>query len=223
MQNNLIIGAALSALFLNSGTFPATEFDEAPTKSAVRLRVAKATIYNVDADQSTISWNAKKVTGQHNGLVKMAKGQLSLEGNKLTGGSFVADMTTLRDIDKGEASPFNERLVTHLRGEDFFGVEKYPTSTFKITGVKPIAGAPAGEPNYTVSGDLTIKGTTKPQTFPATVSLTGDVVQATAKLSINRLDYDIKYRAAIIGTAADKIIDDTFSLDLKLVAKKTTL
>lgn len=89
--------------------------------------------------------------------------------------------------------------------------------------MKPIAGAKAGEPNYTIGGELTMKGTTKPQTFPATVNLTGDVVQATAKLSVNRLDYDIKYRAAIIGTAADKIIDDTFSLDLKIVATKTSL
>jgi polyisoprenoid-binding protein YceI len=132
-------------------------------------------------------------------------------------------MTTLRDVDKGEANPFNERLVNHLRSEDFFGVEKHPTSTFKITSVKPISGAKAGEPNYTIGGDLTIKGTTKPQTFPAMVTLTGNVVQATAKLMVNRLDYDIKYRAAIIGTAADKIIDDTFALDLKMVANKATL
>lgn len=223
MQNNLFFSAALAAVFLTGTLLPATGVRESPIKSASRRSVAKATTYTVDPAQSTISWNAKKVTGQHNGIVKMAKGELSLEGAKLTGGTFVADMTTLRDVDKGEASPFNEKLVTHLRSDDFFGVEKYPTSTFKITSVKPIAGARAGEPNYTVSGDLTIKSTTKPQTFPATVTLTGNVAQATAKLSVNRLEYDIKYRAAIIGTAADKIIDDTFALDLKLVATKTSM
>ena len=47
------------------------------------------------------------------------------------------------------------------------------------------------------------------------------ILEATAKLVVNRLTYDIKYRAAIIGTAADKIIEDTFTLDLKLVGKKS--
>jgi len=223
MQNSLFISATLISLSMTGGLLPGNIRSEVPNKSAIRHTLTKATNYTVDPAQSTISWNAKKVTGEHNGLVKIAKGQLSLEGNKLTGGTFVADMTTMRDIDKGEANPFNERLVTHLRSDDFFAVEKFPTSTFKITSVKPIAGAKAGEPNYTISGDLTMKATTKPQTFPAIVNLTGDVVQATAKLSVNRLDYDIKYRAAIIGTAADKIIDDTFSLDLKIVATKTSL
>ena len=223
MQNTLFIGAALAALSLTNSLLPTNDVGKSPQKMAIRHAVVKAATYTVDPAQSTISWNAKKVTGEHNGVVKIAKGQLNIDGNKLTGGTFVADMTSMRDVDKGEANPFNERLVNHLRSEDFFGVEKFPTSTFKITSVKPIDGAKAGEPNYTVSGELTIKSMTKPQTFPATVTLSGNVAQATAKLTINRIDYDIKYRAAIIGTAADKIIDDTFSLDLKMVATKTPL
>ncbi|GAB4037431.1 YceI family protein [Spirosoma jeollabukense] len=223
MQNSLFIGAALVALSLTNGLLPANSIGESPHKTVTRHAVAKATTYTVDPAQSAISWNAKKVTGEHNGIVKIAKGQLNMDGNKLTGGTFVADMTSMRDVDKGEANPFNERLVNHLRSEDFFAVEKFPTSTFKITSVKPIEGAKAGEPNYTVSGELTIKNTTKPQTFPASVTLSGNMAQATAKLTVNRIDYDIKYRAAIIGTAADKIIDDTFSLDLKMVATKTPL
>ncbi|QMW03110.1 YceI family protein [Spirosoma foliorum] len=223
MQNSLLISATLIPLFLTGSLLLDNHTTEVPPKSAIQHTLAKATTYTVDPAQSTISWNSKKVTGEHNGLVKIAKGQFLVDGTKLTGGTFVADMTTMRDIDKGEANPFNERLVNHLRSDDFFAVEKFPTSTFKITSVKPIDGAKAGEPNYTINGELTIKNTTKPQTFPATVTLTGNVAQATAKLTVNRIDYDIKYRAAIIGTAADKIIDDTFLLDLKLVATKSPL
>lgn len=223
MQNRLFIGGALAAVLLTGSLLPINSISEVPEKTTIRPILVKATTYTVDPSQSTISWNAKKVTGEHNGVVKIAKGQLSMDGNKLMGGTFVADMTTLRDVDKGEANPFNEKLVNHLRSDDFFSVEKNPTSTFKITSVKPIEGAKAGEPNYTVSGDLTIKGMTKPQTFPATVNLSGNTAQATATLSVSRIDYDIKYRAAIIGTAADKIIDDTFALVIKLVATKTAL
>ncbi|GAB4038958.1 YceI family protein [Spirosoma gilvum] len=223
MLNTLGASVALTALLFTSHLGPGTGGNEGQKNAAIHHHSVKATTFTVDPTQSTISWNSKKVGGQHNGIVKIAKGQLGMAGNKLTEGTFVADMTTMRDVDKGEANPFNERLVNHLKSEDFFGVEKYPTSTFTITSVKPISGAKAGEPNYTISGDLTIKNTTKPQTFPATVNLTGNMVQATAKLTVNRLDYDIKYRAAIIGTAADKIIDDTFALDLKIVAAKTSI
>jgi len=184
------------------------------------VRPAKATTYTLDTEQSKLTWNAKKVGGEHNGIIKLTKGELTVDGSKLKGGSFVADMTTIRDTDKPEP---NARLMGHLRSDDFFSVEKNPTSAFKITKATPIAGAKAGEANFTVSGDLTIKGTTKPQTFPAVVKVTGNTVEATAKLAVNRIDYDIKYRAAIIGTAADKIIEDTFSMDLKLVANKAAL
>lgn len=226
MPTNLFLWAtAVTMITLTTGRQLTATVNRMPLESIVQKSIAKPITYTVDPAQSTINWNAKKVGGQHDGSLKMAKGQFSVEGGKLVGGEFTADMTSLRDIDKGETNPFNERLVNHLRGEDFFAVEKYPTSTFKITGVKPISGAKAGEPNYTISGDLTIKGTTKPHTFPAMVSLTGNgtLMQAIAKLSVNRLDYDIKYRAAIIGTAADKIIEDTFSLNLKIVANKTPL
>ncbi len=185
--------------------------------------MVKATTYAVDASQSAIRWKSKKVGGEHIGIVKMASGQLYVDGSKLTGGTFMADMKSLRDVDKGESNPFNERLVNHLRSDDFFSVEKFPSSTFKITSATPIKGAKAGAPNYTIGGDLTIKGTTRPQTFPAVVNVSGDAVQATASFMVNRLDYDIKFRAAIIGTAADKIIDDTFLLDLKIVANKASI
>lgn len=223
MHNNIVISAAMAALVLTGGLSTAPALTEKQTHYTLASEVPKATTYAVDASQSTIRWKSKKVGGEHIGIVKMSSGQLMVDGSKLTGGTFVADMKSLRDVDKGESNPFNERLVNHLRSDDFFSVEKFPSSTFKITSAKPIKGAKAGEPNYTIGGDLTIKGTTKPQTFPAIVTISGDAVQATANFMVNRLDYDIKFRAAIIGTAADKIIDDTFLLDLKIVANKAAI
>ena len=48
----------------------------------------------------------------------------------------------------------------HLRSPDFFDVEKYPTMAFRSTKIEP-----AGQDKYKVTGDLTIKGVTKPVTF----------------------------------------------------------
>ena len=202
---------ALALVFNYSHLLAASDPGKNPAKDANLV---------VDPAKSVITWNAKKVGGEHTGNVKLAKGTLEVKSNKLTGGTFTMDMTTITDTDITNEG-MNAKLTGHLKSEDFFSVEKNPTSTFTITKVEPIAKAKAGEANYKITGDLTIKGTTNAVTFPATVTLTGNSAQATAKIEIDRTKYDIKYRAAIIGTAADKIIDDVFTIDLKLVAGKS--
>ncbi|MDQ4141146.1 MAG: YceI family protein [Bacteroidota bacterium] len=190
-----------------------------PVKKAT-TKAAAVTTLEADPAASTITWTAKKVGGQHNGTVKLSKGSLQVNGKKLVGGNFVMDMTTITDVDITNEE-FNKKLTGHLKSEDFFSVEKNPTSTFKITKAVPIAGAKAGAPNYTITGDLTIKGITNPVTFPAAIKIDGTNAEATAKVEVDRIKYDIKYRSSILGTAADKIIDDTFVMDIKLVAGKS--
>jgi polyisoprenoid-binding protein YceI len=210
---NILVSALALTFFvpntsLLAGSNPATE------------TAAKAASLPVDPAKSALTWTAKKVGGEHTGTVKVAQGNLLVKSNKLSGGAFTIDMTTITDTDITNAG-MNAKLTGHLKSEDFFSVEKNPTATFTITKAAPIANAKAGEANYKITGDLTIKGITNPITFPATVMLTGNSAQARAKIEVDRTKYDIKYRAAIIGTAADKIIDDTFSIDLKLVAGKS--
>ncbi|CCH54607.1 YceI family protein [Fibrisoma limi BUZ 3] len=219
MKANQFVAGLLSAVLLASSSLMAHSIVGSGPGETSKKVVAKAVNYTVDTEQSSLTWNAKKVGGEHTGTLKLAKGQLTAEGNKLTAGNFVIDMTTIVDTDITNPSG-NKRLTDHLKSEDFFSVEKNPTATFKITKVAPIASAKAGEPNHTVTGDLSIKGTTKSISFPAVVNVSGSRVEATGMATINRIDYDIKYRAAIIGTAADKIIDDTFTLNIKLVANK---
>ncbi|MFC5411982.1 YceI family protein [Larkinella bovis] len=214
MNTNRIFAGLLAFALLASTPLTSIAGTPGSDKRPAKV-VAKTTTYAVDTEQSTMIWNSKKVGGEHTGNIKLSKGEFVFDGKKLTAGNFTADMTTITENKN------SERVVNHLKGDDFFGVEKNPASTFKITKVDAISGAKDGQPNYNITGDLMIKGTTKPITFPAVVKVAGDAVEATAKLTVNRLDYDIKYRAAIIGTAADRIIEDTFSLDLKLVGKKS--
>lgn len=171
--------------------------------------------FPVDPAKSEVNWHATKVGGEHKGILKLAKGTLLVDGNKLKGGDFEMNMATIVDTDKDTP---NTKLTNHLRSEDFFSVEKHPSSTFRITKAEPIAKAKAGEPNYTITGDLTIKGVTHPNTFPATVKIAGNGAEATAKVTVNRIKYDIQYRSSFLGTAADKIIYDDFTIDLKIVA-----
>jgi len=217
MKKSLVASAlALSLVLTQSDVNAICE----PIKESVANPV-KSTTLIVDPAASSINWTAKKFGGAHNGTVKLAKGTLNLDGNKLTGGSFAMDMTTIKDVDITKEDS-NQKLTGHLKSEDFFSVEKYPTSTFVINKVTPIAKAKADEPNYIVTGNLTIKGITNPVTFPATVKVNGANAEAVAKIDIDRTKYDIKYRSGLLGTAADKIIEDIFTMDVKLVAGKTS-
>jgi polyisoprenoid-binding protein YceI len=160
----------------------------------------------VDATKSSISWIAKKVTGQHNGTVNLKSGVLVFKGKKLAGGTFLVDMSSLTATDiQGE---WQGKLNGHLKSEDFFGTEKFPTAAlvFKKVSVKA--------PNvYTVTGDLTIKGITNPITF----DLATTANSAATSLKIDRTKYDIKYNSAsIFSSIGDKAIADDFELAVAL-------
>jgi polyisoprenoid-binding protein YceI len=168
----------------------------------------------VDTKNSSIAWVAGKVTGSHNGTIKLASGNLMFEGNNLKAGSFGIDMSTIAISDlKGTA---NQNLLKHLKGEDFFAVADHPTSKFEITRISP-----AGADRVNVTGNLTIKGITNALTFPATVKRQKDAVVAVAKgVKVDRTKYDIKYRSKnFFGDIGDKAIDDEFELAINIVAK----
>lgn len=59
-------------------------------------------------------------------------------------------------------------LTEHLRSADFFDADKFPTATFKSTKVEA-----AGEGKLKVTGDLTVKGTTKPVVLDVTLNKSG--------------------------------------------------
>ena len=171
----------------------------------------KADTYTVDLTKSTISWEGKKLVGGHNGSVDLTAGSLVFTGKKLTGGGFIANMTTIKDEGKSAI------LEKHLKADDFFGVDKFPAANFVV---KKVEGNGA---NVNVTGDLTIKGVTNSITFPATLAWNADKsVTATAdKIAIDRTKYGIKFRSKSIFTdIGDKMIEDNFTLSVKLVAKK---
>ena len=109
----------------------------------------------VKTEESKVVWKGYKVTGSHEGTISLKSGFLSFEEDKLVGGEFVMDMTSLLCTDlEGE---YKGKLEGHLKSDDFFGTATYPTASLMITDVEA-----NGKNSYAVTGDLTIKGITKP-------------------------------------------------------------
>lgn len=178
--------------------------------------VKNAATVKVNTKESTLKWHATKVTGEHNGTVNLSSGELMVQGNQLTGGNFAIDMTSILDLDlTGE---YKGKLEGHLKSEDFFSVDKFPTAELKIKSVTAIKGAKATENNYTITADLTIKGITKEITFPAQVIISKKSVIANATLDINRAQFDVRYGSnSFFQGLGDKAIADIFNVKVRLV------
>ncbi|NHF60734.1 YceI family protein [Flavobacteriaceae bacterium TP-CH-4] len=160
----------------------------------------------VKTDASKVTWKAYKVTGSHYGSIALEEGALVFDGDKLTGGEFVVDMTTINTEDlEGE---YKQKLDGHLNSADFFDTANHKTSSLKFTEVKS-----TGKNSYEVTGDLTIKGITKPITFD--VSIYGS--KATATMKVDRTNYDVKYGSgSFFDNLGDKTIYDEFDLVVDL-------
>lgn len=191
--------------------FPALALGIALMAAAFTQPLAKSNA--VDTEASVITWKGRKVTGSHEGTVKLKSGKLEFAEGQLTGGYFEIDMSSIAvtDLSGNQA----DNLRGHLMSDDFFGVETYPSALFRIVKV-----APRGTPgDYKVTGEATIKGKTQEVRFLANVDAKSGV--ATADISLDRTDYDVRYGSgSFFSNLGDKTIYDDFDLQVKLVMKE---
>ncbi|WP_430811996.1 MULTISPECIES: YceI family protein [unclassified Carboxylicivirga] len=171
---------------------------------------SKAQVKQLDTKSSTITWLGKKVTGEHTGYISFKSGSLKMKNNQLVGGEFTVDMTSITCTDI-ENKDYNAKLVGHLKSDDFFGVDKHPTSHLKITKVS------GKDSKYNVKGELSIKGKTHPIAF--------DVIKEghsfTGKLVVDRTKYDVRYGSGkFFENLGDKMIYDDFELNFKVHVTK---
>ena len=97
---------------------------------------------------------------------------------------------------------------------DFFGIEKYPLSTFKISSVESLQTEGA----YKIKGDLTIKETTLEETVVAKVVFDGEMVIVTANFDIDRTKYNVKYGSNnFFEGLGEKAIKEIFNLNVRIV------
>ena len=162
---------------------------------------------DVKIKDSALTWVGSKVTGSHEGTINLKSGFLTLENNDLVGGEFIIDMTTIVCTDlsgKGKAG-----IESHLKSDDFFSVDKFPTASLTIINVKK---KDLGQ--YQVNANITIKGMTQRIMFEV------EIKEKTAKanLFIDRTEFGIIYKSGnFFEELADKAIYDEFELSIDLM------
>ena len=122
-------------------------------------------------------------------------------------------------IDVGSLTTGAEARDQHLRSADFFDVAQYPTATFHSTKVER-----RGEDHLKVTGDLTIRGTTKPVTLDVTIEGKFKDMQGkdrygfSATTSFSRKEFGLEWNVALESggwLVGDKI---TITIDAQVIA-----
>lgn len=179
-----------------------------------------ASTYNVDVEQSKINWIGSKPAGQHNGIVSLSEGKIMAYDDQLTGGNVVIDMTTVevQDLEGQDKKDLENHLMGYSNGKEdhFFNVTEYPEAKFEITGVEMV-----GEQTM-LSGNLTLKDTTKNITFPVQVSMNDaddSLILTSEEIVLDRTEWGIEFMSkSFVENLGDNFISDEIKLSFDLKA-----
>lgn len=188
--------------------------------------LAFAETYSVDVAKSSVAWKGSKIGDDHSGVISISSGSLSFTDGKLVSGEFVIDMNSIKNTDITDPEQ-SAKLEGHLKSADFFEVSAHPTSKFVFNEVKDI-----GNGQYSLTGDMTIRGKTNKETFVTKINQADNKMVAVSDLDIDRTKYGIMYKAATdtdewffvkwFKGGADKVINNNLDITLNIVAEKKT-
>ncbi|ULC58738.1 YceI family protein [Flaviramulus sp. BrNp1-15] len=191
---------------------------EATTTAAEEVvEVTPEAKFVADLEASTIEWKGFKPTGSHNGIINIESGILNTTDGKISGGTFLIDMSSLEVKDIPADDENNGKLAGHLKGADFFDVEKHPSAAFEITGVEEVDG------KMMLSGNLALKDAKNNVTFPVSVTQDGDAISLVSEtFTIDRSKWNVKYGSkSFFDNLGDKFINDDIELKVTLKATKS--
>ena len=132
------------------------------------------------------------------------------------------DLTTASisfSIDTASVDTNNGDRDAHLRSADFFEVENHPKITFTATKIEKV-----GENEYKVTGDTTLRGVTRSETFDVEFGGSGkdpwgnEKVGFSVEGTINRSDYGLVWNAAL--ETGGVLVGDEIKISVDIQAAK---
>ncbi len=177
--------------------------------------LAAPTAWNVDAGHSQVGFSVRHLVISHvRGQFTKFAGQVSLDEEDVTRSTVEATLD-VNGIDTRVAN-----RDAHLKSPDFFDAAKYPTITFRSTKV-----ARTGPDRLDVTGDLTLRGVTKPvllvvTTSPEVKGMYGETRRGfSATGRIDRKDFGLTWNKMVEAgpTVGDEV---TIALDVEVVKEQ---
>ena len=150
------------------------------------------TTWKLDPSHTTIEFSAKHM------MITTVKGRFAeFEGTILADDQSFANSEVHATLKAASIDTRSDQRDTHLRSADFLDVENFPDVTFKST---KLAGT---KEKFTMTGDLTIRGTTRPVTLDVTYEGTGtdpwgnERMGFSASGKIDRRDFGLVWNQAL--------------------------
>jgi polyisoprenoid-binding protein YceI len=180
----------------------------------LQARTAQAPVtYEIDPVHSSVSFKVRHLISKVDGRFREFSGRVVGDPSAKTGAS--VELT----IQAASVDTANEDRDKHLRGADFFEVEKYPEITFRSTKI-----VPKGGDRYEAIGTFTMHGVSKTITVP--VALTGiakdpwgnERAGFSITTTLNRKDYGINFNKAL--DAGGMLLGDEVEISIDLEAIK---
>ena len=203
----------MALVLLSSCGGGATTDQKAPQSKAEMKKADRSEwkSYKADVDKSEIHWLGKKVTGQHEGAMKLQAAKMQFSNGTIHEGKFVFDMKSITCTDI-ESQDYNDKFIDHLHSDDFFSIGEFPTAMYEVES----SGRDGN--GIVLNGKLHMKGKVADQEIKMTSIEEGAVVFLQGTAVVDRTAFDIRYGSGkFFENLGDRMIDDDFELTFKIV------
>ncbi len=172
----------------------------------------------IDTELSVIVWTGRNPNSTHYGNLQFSGGEISVREGIITG-IFDIDMHSITNINL-QGDELQPVLIDHLKSDDFFLVEQFPSATFKIKNGKPAKEPYITHPNYEIKRTLELRGTRAEQNFMATVAMTADNSLAVeAHFDIDRTRWGVIYGSTrFFEHLGLRLVFDLISIQMRRIA-----
>ena len=175
--------------------------------------------YRLDTTASRLEWIGRNLNNRHYGIISITEGALEIRGGLISEGFVTLDMNSIVNRDLQDEN-YNRMLISHLKSDDFFHVQRYPTATFRLSSSEIIPEAAPGSPGQIVTGSLELKGQSNQLSFPAEiVAQENGQIKTHAALDIDRTRWGVLYGSGrFFEKLGMHLVSDTISIELFLLA-----